>query len=196
MNFVHRPSTAQSSPGLSCYTCLMADNKKTVFKGKIFTIKHYPSGHGPTYEMCERPPSVEVIPITDDKKIVLIYQLRPNYPEGIYSFPGGRVDEGQDLEEAAQRELQEEAGYKAKSLELFMENYKTVTLKYDYYVYIGRDLIKSKLSGDVDEEISRVEEKTLDEVLEIAYSGKMFPDVNALAAFKLYHAVKREDLKL
>lgn len=170
-------------------------DKKTVFTGKIFTIKQYLSDDGRTFEVCGRPPSVEVIPITDDKKIVLIKQIRGNYPGGIYSFPGGRAEKGQTLEEAAQRELQEEAGYKAMSLELFSENCKLRTFNYDAYVYIGRGLVPSKLQGDIDEKIT-VEIKTLDEVLDIAYSGMMFPDINAVAAYKFYHAVQKGDLKL
>ena len=104
---------------------------KTVFKGKIFKISQYSAKDGRIFEVCERPSSVEVIPITESKKILLIKQVREHYPDGIYSFPGGRVEKDQGLEEAAQRELQVEVGYKAKSLELFLENCKLSTYKYE-----------------------------------------------------------------
>lgn len=171
------------------------DDKKIVYKGRIFTISQYPSGDGRTFETCERPDSVEVIPITEDKKIILIKQFRRNYPKGVYSFPGGRVGKDQSREEAAQRELQEEAHVKANKLEFFFENFKPSTLVWRFYVYIGRDLVSSELPRDPDERIV-IEEKSLEEVVDIAYNGLMYPDINSWAAFRFYHAVQKGDFKL
>lgn len=169
--------------------------RKTVFKGKVFTVQQYPASHGRIFETCIRQPSVEIIPITEEGKIIITKQVRPHYPSGIYSFPGGKVDADEDLITAAQRELQEEIGYKANSMELFSENCKMSTLEYDISVYIARDIIKSKLPHDIDEKIS-IEEKTLNEVLELTYAEDMFMDINSVAAYKLFYAVQKGDIKL
>ncbi len=49
---------------------------------------------------------------------MLVERARPP-GEGMFAFPGGRVESGETLEEAARRELLEETGLKVKSLRVF-----------------------------------------------------------------------------
>ena len=56
---------------------------------------------------------VNVIPVTEDGKIVMIRQWRHGSKEITLEIPGGLVDESDPME-AAQRELLEETGYKGE----------------------------------------------------------------------------------
>ncbi len=56
---------------------------------------------------------VNVIPIRDDGHVVLIRQWRFGIAAPTLEIPGGVVDPGELPHEAAQRELLEEAGYRA-----------------------------------------------------------------------------------
>ena len=47
-----------------------------------------------------------------DGKVLLVERAKP--PKGIWAFPGGHVELGETLEEAAARELQEETGMTAR----------------------------------------------------------------------------------
>ena len=52
---------------------------------------------------------VAVVPVVGDK-ILLIRQFRPSVGAAILEIPAGKVDPGEDIQEAARRELSEETG--------------------------------------------------------------------------------------
>ncbi len=64
---------------------------------------------------------IVVIPITDDGKLVLVEQYRPPVEGTVIELPAGLAGDGrhrhETLEEAARRELREETGYEAGTLE-------------------------------------------------------------------------------
>lgn len=57
-----------------------------------------------------------VVPVLTPDTLILTKQFRYLYQEYSWEFPAGRVDPGETMEEAALRELNEEAGYKAGTL--------------------------------------------------------------------------------
>ncbi len=95
---------------------------KRVFKGEIFEVYQWPQelydGTTATFEMLKRPDTVVVIPVTETGEILYILEEQPNRSPK-YSFPGGRLDEGEELHAAALRELREETGYEVGTCELF-----------------------------------------------------------------------------
>jgi len=56
-------------------------------------------------------PSVGILAITKDEKIILFRQFRPGPNEILNEIPGGYIDNDETPEEAALRELKEETGY-------------------------------------------------------------------------------------
>src|SRR5512134_1736357 len=74
------------------------------------------------WEFCEHrtaKESVMVVAVTDDRRIVLVEEFRPAVNAPVVCIPAGLVaDEGpEDRETAARRELVEETGWVAASLE-------------------------------------------------------------------------------
>jgi ADP-ribose pyrophosphatase len=80
---------------------LMRNGDKT---GKFFVI--------------ENPDWVNVIALTKTGEIVLIEQFRQGIEEVILEIPGGMIDEREEPERAARRELLEETGYSAEKFML------------------------------------------------------------------------------
>ena len=62
--------------------------------------------------------TVAVLALTDDGRVVLARQYRPGPSAIVLDLPGGIVDPGEDLLEAAARELREETGFEADTVEL------------------------------------------------------------------------------
>lgn len=68
------------------------------------------------YFVWESPHIAKVVPVTPDGKFVLVRQYRHAIGKIMHQFPAGAVDEGESLEAAARRELEEETGYACTEL--------------------------------------------------------------------------------
>ena len=97
--------------------------KKTVWEGRflrsVITTYIDSSGSVRKWESFERVNCkgiVAIVPVTDDKEVLLIRQFRPPVNGYVIEFPAGLNDKGDTLEEAARRELLEETGYSAKEM--------------------------------------------------------------------------------
>ncbi len=66
-----------------------------------------------SFYVIESPDWVNVIAITNENKVLLIEQFRHGIEEIILEIPGGMIDENEEPEKAARRELLEETGYSA-----------------------------------------------------------------------------------
>ena len=63
------------------------------------------------YYVIERPDAAIVFPLTETGEVVFVRQYRPAIDRIELGLPAGLVEEGEEPEKAARRELQEETGY-------------------------------------------------------------------------------------
>lgn len=128
---ITRPKAKAHSPGA-----------KKVFSGVVFDIYQWKQkmydGSFATFEKLKRPDTVNVIPVTDDNKIIILRQSQPGFKKSIFSIAGGRIDKGEKPLEAAKRELLEETGHKAKKWELWYSYQPHVKMDYAIYTFIAR----------------------------------------------------------
>lgn len=134
--------------------------EKEIFKTNIFSIKEIylklKSGKEVTFSLVEKKDSSLVVPITNDGQLVLTKEYFAAIDDYQISLPKGRVDSERPLE-AANRELQEEIGYKA--MELIPLGTLIVSpgnIRHKTHIYLARKLVESRLSGEEDEEIELI----------------------------------------
>ena len=94
---------------------------KRIYEGRVFSVevgtRRFPNGSEHQVEIVRHAPSVVLIPIEDDGRIVLIQQYRAPLDRVTWEFPAGRVDAGETAEAAARRECEEEIARVPQKLE-------------------------------------------------------------------------------
>jgi 8-oxo-dGTP pyrophosphatase MutT (NUDIX family) len=96
-----------------------------------------------------------VVALTESGDMLLLSEFSPAYDRQILFLPAGAIDPGEIPEVSANRELQEEAGYKAGRLDYLGVVYPFIKyLRGQIKVYLARDLQSSWLQGDETTEIS------------------------------------------
>jgi ADP-ribose pyrophosphatase YjhB (NUDIX family) len=117
------------------------ENAKLVFKGKIFDVYHWQQemfdGSFETFEGIKRKPSVQIIAITPENKIILLKEEQPFVGKFI-SVPGGQVEDEETPQENAIKELLEETGMKADELILWKEQQFNSKIEWTTYYYIAK----------------------------------------------------------
>jgi ADP-ribose pyrophosphatase len=94
----------------------------------------------------------------------MVRQYRYALKKEVLEIPAGKIDKGESPEECIKRELIEETGFAAKSIEWLYSYAPAIGYSNEIiYIYVSRDLVK--IGDRVDEnEISSVEILSLDEV--------------------------------
>lgn len=99
-----------------------------------------PDGRRQDYHVFEVSDAVAVVPVLPDGSLVMIGQYR--YPHGKthWEIPAGRIDDGEQPQAAAARELLEETGYRARTLVKLPGFYPTSGISAHYaHLFCGID---------------------------------------------------------
>jgi ADP-ribose diphosphatase len=125
--------------------------------------------------------AVVVVPMLDEDTVLLVRE----YAAGVHRYElglvRGRIDEGESPEQAADRELQEEAGYGARSLHVLRSlSLAPSYMSHQTHLVIARELYPQRLPGDEPEELEVVPWK-LDALYELVLREE-FSEGRAIAA--------------
>jgi len=130
---------------------------------------------------------VNVIPITVDKKVVLIRQYRHGLGEITLEIPGGIVESGDSPLEGARRELKEETGYSASEMiYLGMVNANPAFLNNGCHTYLALDSFPNGSQDLDDNEDIEIVLKPLEEIPRLIKEGEITHSL-ILAAFYRYY---------
>jgi len=115
-----------------------------------------PDGREVIYPVLAVGVTVGILPFLDDRHVVLVRQYRHLQRELSWELPGGGARAEEDPLAAAQRELQEEGGYRAERF-VFLTRFHPSTAYLDEvaYCYAAFGLAPDPLPADDDEFLER-----------------------------------------
>jgi len=131
-----------------------------------------PDGTESDFYLKKEGPFFCILAITKDKKIILAKQFRPGPNEILLELPGGGINEGETPEQAIERELLEETGYRGKA-KLVAEAFDCAYSTARRYCFVAADCEKISEPQNTSTEMTEVVLLPLDEFRELLRSGKM-----------------------
>lgn len=166
-----------------------------VFKGKILTVYNdevlTEGGNNATREYIHHNGGVCVAAVDEKNEVYMVRQYRYPYREEVLELPAGKLEKGEDPYLAGLRELKEETGLSAKSLEPLGKFYPTPGYTNEViYMYFASEFREGEQNLDEDEFLS-VEKISLDRAKEMILSGEIKDGKTIAAVSKLLLGEKK-----
>lgn len=154
---------------------------RTLHKNRLFAVEELDvKNHKKSYRVVEGDVAV-ILPFIDEDNILIEKQRRIPIGKTLYEVPAGHIEKNEDIKRAANRELEEETGYKAGNLKLLAKYYVSPGLSTTIqYTFVARDLVKTIASREDDEEIS-VEKLGFNKALEFIKNGRIIDGKTIIA---------------
>ena len=161
---------------------------EVLMKGRAFAIRRdrlkTPDGRETKLEIIEHSGSAIIIPIDENGNMLLVRQYRHATGQDLLELPAGTLDDNEEPEVCAAREIREETGMAAGKLTKLGDFYLAPGYSTEFMVvYLATELNHDPLEADADEFLS-VETVPVMEAIKIAERGEM-PDAKSLAALFL-----------
>ena len=167
---------------------------EVLFEGRRFrverTVQVTPDGAEHVREVVRHPGAVTILPLLDDGRVCFVRNYRVAVDRTLVELPAGVVEPGEDPAETARRELAEETGFRAQTIELLAVFYMSPgILDERMYLYLATSLQPGATALEPGEEIQPLV-TTWEEALEMAQDGRI-QDAKTLTGLLYYEAYGR-----
>ena len=137
-------------------------SSKQIYSGRVVHLHVdtvlLPNGMTVELEVIRHPGAAAVVPLKEDGTVILIRQFRHAAGGFIYEIPAGKLNSGEDPIHCAQRELEEEIGYRAARFELLSSIFTAPGFTDEViHIYRGTGLTKGRQQLDKDEVLEVIE---------------------------------------
>lgn len=152
-------------------------SSQIIYEGRIIKLRkdlvRLPDGRESTREVVIHRGAVAAVPLLEDGSVVMVKQFRQAAGQELLEIPAGTLEAGEDPEACAQRELQEEIGYKPGKLRLLFSSYLAPGYSSEIlHTYLAQDLVVSQTENDEDEFIEIVKVSFAD-AIELIRNGQI-----------------------
>ena len=150
-------------------------------------IAEMPDGRTTLYGVVTFGDCVGVVPFVDEDRILLVRQYRYVQKDARWEIPTGGVKEGESPGEAAQRELQEETGYRAELLTRISSYYTSKCICQETaHLYVGEALSPAPRPPD-ETEFIEVKDFLFSEALRMVIDCDIMDSMSVIA---ILHAAR------
>jgi ADP-ribose pyrophosphatase len=161
---------------------------EVLLQGRAFKIRRdtlkTPDGRETKLDIVEHGGSVVLIPIDQEGNLLFVRQYRHAAGEDLLELPAGTRDGEEPFEQCAAREIREETGLQAGTLQKIGEFYLVPGYSTELMaVFLATDLKENPLQADEDEFL-QVEKFPLKQAIAMAEQGRI-QDAKSLAALLL-----------
>ncbi|MCS4485483.1 NUDIX domain-containing protein [Staphylococcus americanisciuri] len=161
--------------------------KETIYHGRIIDVEKHlvslPNGKTAYREVVKHNGAVAVCAMNPEGQVILVKQFRKPLEHALLEIPAGKLEVGEDREAAARRELEEETGYRAKTMQHIGDVYGTPGFSNELIsIYFTNDLEKGDVNLDEDEFVKTVLYSLSD--VEQAVKNREINDAKTLIAFQ------------
>jgi ADP-ribose pyrophosphatase len=151
-------------------------------------VAETPDGRTTLYGVVECKPCVGVLPLLDERTVVLVGQYRYVARDFYWEIPTGGMLPGESEEAAVQRELAEEAGFEAGRLtKLCTFHSSKSVLDETAHIYLAEALRPATRDGD-ETEFIEIRAFAFDEVLRMVEASQIR---DAMTVIAVLHAARR-----
>jgi ADP-ribose pyrophosphatase len=162
-------------------------SEEEVFRGWLFTVGRVdlvdPKGRPFERFVVHHPGAVTVVPVDEDGVVTLVRQYRASIDRMVLETPAGTCDvAGEPLETTARRELAEEAGLRARSMELLLGTFNTPGISDQHttiFLATGLSPCPTERMG-VEERFMTIETISLDDVETLVADGTLVDETTVL----------------
>jgi ADP-ribose pyrophosphatase len=161
---------------------------ETLLQGRAFKIRRdylkTPDGRETKFEIIEHGGSVVIVPIDQEGDMLFVRQYRHAAGMDLLELPAGTRDGDEPFEDCAAREIREETGMEAGTLQKVGEFFLAPGYSTEFMVvFLATDLKHNPLQAD-DDEFLVVEKIPLKKAIDMAERGEV-PDAKSMAALLL-----------
>ncbi|EHJ09110.1 NUDIX domain-containing protein [Staphylococcus simiae] len=131
-------------------------DRTVIYNGHIIDLEVHkvelPDGQTSTRELVYHNGAVAICAVTPNNEVLLVKQYRKAVEQTLLEIPAGKLEQQEEREEAAKRELEEETGYKTNTLQHITDMYGSPGFCNEKLsIYFTDKLIEGTLNLDDDE---------------------------------------------
>lgn len=174
----------------------MLNMEETKYAGKFIKVTEEVIGNH-VWERVYLGDGVQIFPINSEGEIYLIEEKRPHESKPVrLKFVTGLIDKpGEDPLETANRELQEEIGFKASHLEVLIHRQSSGTVNNNFYQVLATGLSPSKIANpDGEDTIVSVKAYSIEQIIELLNQEKLPWSMGALGIFKIKEMLAKQKI--
>jgi ADP-ribose pyrophosphatase len=135
--------------------------------------------------VIRHPGAVAIVPLHDDGHVTLVRQYRAPVDAMVLEIPAGTCDRKESLEDTAHRELAEECGLAAASLEVLLGTWNTPGVSdQETWLYLATGLTEVEARPDgIEEGFMTIEKVHLDDIDALVADGTIKDESTVLGLY-------------